>query len=629
MHRSRLCLLLFIVYGAYHLLFLLNYWATPLGRVPALDGSELFMLIQTIQNNALPQEPQYRAMLYPLVLSQLIPGNTSPQSFMIVAGLLGWLFHSMNTLLVFKISQQWSRHFYGSLLAALVYAFYPVCTYFYADPLDITFSITLMLASVYFSIESFSTHSKKDILFSGFFLAFAILARPNFALLIIPFCGILFFDGWKRRSFQGSWALLALMSVLIFQGFIQYLSCAQFKVLPWQGAYNLYAANKETANGKYYQQSIHFSSLPRGMNPTRAESTYLFEQQFPASSGDIAAQNSYWRNKAIDACLADPMRVMKLWLKKLYFCYNNFEQYNNKTYAFHRALNPYLCLNPLCFALVFTLSVTALCASSQKPTQSIFVYWFLCLGFITASILLFFASARFRLPLLSLLCLPLSLLPYFSFQILKKRLYFPLLALFLSGSSFCQANATETYSEDRLLLANASLQLGLDATALTWASEVINGTPQRPRAFQLYLLASYNLWIENPEACPDWRYLNQFADLALKTATQAEEYFVLGAMRYNMGDKAGAALMWRNLITRFPKSTDLGLAALIYTTLITENELLRYTAAIDSKKIHPLLLAAIQMQKETYPSANHSNNHDENYTDLSVHLERLLPTRSR
>jgi hypothetical protein len=41
--------------------------------------------------------------------------------------------------------------------------------------------------------------------------------------------------------------------------------------------------------------------------------------------------------------------------RKAYALLNNWEQYNNKTYAFHKALSPWLSWNPLCWGLLLVL----------------------------------------------------------------------------------------------------------------------------------------------------------------------------------------------------------------------------------------------------------------------------------
>ena len=88
--------------------------------------------------------------------------------------------------------------------------------------------------------------------------------------------------------------------------------------------------------------------------------------------------------------------------RKAYALLDNWEQYNNKTFAFHKARSPWLRWNPICWGALLVLGVAGaarLGAESPRAARALAAV----AAAVAASILLFFVSARFRLPLAAVL----------------------------------------------------------------------------------------------------------------------------------------------------------------------------------------------------------------------------------
>src|SRR5205807_7081504 len=141
-------LVLIVGVAIYAGVYLLSFLASPLGRIPLLDGAENVELATQIAAGSLPHEPFYRAMLYPALLSLFLRAGISAASLPIVAGILGLLFHLGSTLCVYHLAKRlWSSSRAG-LVAAALFGVNPVAVYFSAELLDTTFALFLFLAGL-------------------------------------------------------------------------------------------------------------------------------------------------------------------------------------------------------------------------------------------------------------------------------------------------------------------------------------------------------------------------------------------------------------------------------------------------------------------------------------------------
>jgi hypothetical protein len=201
--------------------------------------------------------------------------------------------------------------------------------------------------------------------------------------------------------------------------------------------------------------------------------------------------DAFWRGRFWDEVLRHPMRWGRLMAGKLYALVNNFEQYNNKTYAFHKARSPWLRWNPLCWGLVLVLAVAGAARLAHEYPRG----WMVMLAVKLAcvlSVMLFFVSARFRLPLAAL-CLVLAggalERPGFwtAFTPWKRALLAGamLVAAVTTFSRLGGVADTSTYVQDHALLARAAYAVGDDRTALAEANEALRIQPWHPDALAI------------------------------------------------------------------------------------------------------------------------------------------------
>jgi len=484
----------------YALLHLNWYLGTPLGRVPVLDERENLDLANAIFGRTLPAEPLYRAPGYALLLALVRWAGVGPAGLFPAALLLGTLLHGANAGLVASLARRWFGNG-AAVIGGLLFALDPVLVHYATQALDSTFSLTLFLAGLGFLASALAQPTRTAAWAgAGILWACAVLVRPNYLLvwLTAPLLAAM-------QPLPGSVRLRTLLASLA--GIVLFLASAMWQkaetgtagFLPWQGPYNLWAANRSGANGRYYSQKVSLPPVLARMNPARSESLILYESETNGGPTDIASMNAHWRRRFLDEVTSHPVAWARLMARKAYALANNWEQYNNKTFAFHKALSPWLRWNPICWGLLFVLAVLGaarLAAESPRTAAALAVV----VGACTISIILFFVSARFRLPLAAV-CAVLS------GGALSSPLFWrgwsgagraalaacAAIAAFLAFSNLGGVAGRETFVQDHALLARAAYTVGDDALALSEARAALELQPQHPDALAIERAAEAEL----------------------------------------------------------------------------------------------------------------------------------------
>ncbi len=474
---------------AYALGHLNWYLTTPLGRVPVLDERENIDMAEAIFGGTLPSLPFYRAPGYALVLSGLRLAGVSQGGLFASALALGALLHGLGAALAAGLALRWFGR-RAALVAGLLFALDPVLVHHATQALDSTLSMVLFLAGLNCFAAAIDAPSRTGPwVGAGVFWAAATLVRPNYlpVWLLVPAFAWALSRGWRQRARV---LPAALSGVLLFgaEAAWQKRICGVAGFLPWQGAYNLWSANRPGANGRYFAQLVSLPDALARANPARAESIYLYAKVTQGKPPDIASMNAYWRGRFLEEVAGHPVRWAGLMARKVYALLNNWEQYNNTTYAFHKALSPWLSWNPLCWGLLLVLAVPGaarLLARSPRSAAALAAVSLAC----AASILLFYVSGRFRLPLAAV-CAVLAgggLEGWSSIGAGSPRRRAALagamaLAAFAAFSWFGGVEDRSTFVQDHALLARAAFTVGDDETALREAREARKLQPWHPDA---------------------------------------------------------------------------------------------------------------------------------------------------
>ncbi|MFP4674336.1 MAG: hypothetical protein ACLFO5_07090 [Opitutales bacterium] len=558
---------------AYVLAYGFAFAGDALARSPVLDARENLAWAERIAAGDLPDEPLYRALLYPWVLSWFA-GTNLPT----VALLLGLLSHGAGAALAGGLARVvWNSH-KAALLTGLLYAVYPVALFFSGQGLDISFATTLFLAGLWFLVSAGqpdrgAAGSMSRWFAAGLCVGLAVLARPNFLppALLFPILGGIQAGvrGWgaPRALRSGAVIALPLAGLLLAQGMLNERLSGEFRILPWQGAYNLYAANREGANGKYYVQQMRFDKIAEGRNTARMESEYLYRRETGAAPADVGAMNAYWRTRFMERLTEDPSGWLGLMGRKVVYLFNDWEPYNNLTYAFHKERFPLLRWNPLGWGILLLGGALGVVAGFRRGSK-VDLFALACAGgAYTTGLLLFYVSARFRLPLAPLLCVACGGLVFVAWQQLTMRKILLVAGILAVGAfgvygNWFDARNRESFKQDNLLVANAALRVGEDEKAATYAERAVELDPGMEAAKRVLVSAYFNQWLgmEGAEARRIWERLSE--NIARIEQHDASTRFIQGFVRWRSGETTEARRIWRNAVERYGQEAGSSAAAL-------------------------------------------------------------------
>lgn len=536
-------------------LFVVAYWFglldSPLVRAPQLDSAELLELARRIVAGNLPPEPFYRAMGYTLVLATAaFVGLSSTAALGIFAVTLGAFLHLMNTGLVASLAARVWRSQEVRPWAVALFGLNPVLLFFSLDVLDVALGLTCALAGL--RGLTASGERKGLFLWGALLVGLAGVVRPHFLFLFPLILGWLLFRAARERRWfapLGGIALLALP--LLAQATWGWRVSGEFQLFPWQGAYNLYAANAPGANGKYFKQSVVVSDRPEFVNPARIESEYRYQEQTGAERPlEVSAMNSYWRSRFFGELAREPGSWLALMGRKLYYLFNDFEQYNNKTFAFYRDKRLLLHWDPLTWGVLLILATGVGLAASAERRRALGCV-FLVAAFYAIGVLAFYVSGRFRLPLHAALVVVGAGLPVVLPGLSVRRIRVAAIGMAVVGlltfSRFLSVDATDTFVQDRMLLANAAATVGDDAVAEAEARAVWEAHPQRHDAQRIALLSFFNrqLGLIEGGKDPDWKAGETLLfPLPPTLSRDVSLSFAVGVVRWNLGQHEEALELW-------------------------------------------------------------------------------------
>ncbi|EKD82698.1 MAG: hypothetical protein ACD_39C01149G0001 [uncultured bacterium] len=563
--RQKLAILLVTVlfYGFFYLNW---YWLTPLGMTPVLDGAENMALAEKIYQGTLPAEPFYRAMLYPFMLALLRFIGVEPDMMMSVAGILGLLFHILTTLLVARIAFILWRTEAACLLGGALYGFYPLAVYFAAEPLDITAALFFLCLGSYLYLRNFNEASNWSGLFAGLAIGIGGLLRANVLASAGLFAADVLIGGQRRKALL---ALFAVVLMTIAGGMAGWYYSGEFRLMPWQGAFVLYSANSATANGKYFNQTMFLPDRDLSYNPARLESEILYARETGDSGAySIDKFNRFWRDKTLRHIVDNPGQWLGLQLRKFYYLLNNFEQYNNKTYAFHRDMAPLLRYNPLCWGVLLIAAMLALV--NLRGLTPEFKRILLVLFLLAAGTMVFLVSARFRLllvPMLVVLAPGLLQLQISDRKSVFKNLAMAAIVALVTFSTLFGAADMSTVNSDRMLIAHACARQYDFKGQVYWADQVLNEMPGHLIAVRVKVVGFTNLVLAGEKgSAEDWQLVSgELAWLAERDLLFPDTAFLSGSYALRvLKNREKAWQIWEKAFNSYPDK-ELYLAALIFT----------------------------------------------------------------
>lgn len=611
MTQRRAVALIAILSAIYCALNAKSYVLSALGMNPQLDAAEMIRLAAMMAAGDLPAEPFYRAPGFAMLLAVMLKLGAQVAALPLLAALLNVALHLLSLVLIERICHALGAPLPQRLAAMGLYGLYPLAAYFVAEPMDITLAITLMLLGVWSCLKAAQCHHQQTyrpllersaygpkiglsetpavpdgpsplpwIIAMGLAFGFATWARPQLLLVGLMAAGWLY---WQLRHELIARLVLgaALLLPLLLMGWINSAISGEFRILPWQGSYALYAANGADADPRWYSQVRSLRALAPGENPARVESFERFEEITGERARSIDALNHFWQSRMLQQIFDRPGDFFHLLRKRAFYALNNVEQYNNKTYAWQSERFALLHFNPIGFWLVLTLGVAGFACTWRDRNRQL-------LALLTvaafATLLIAWPSDRFRLPMVPLLlCLATGLS-------LQKDRWLPLLwaipALVLALWPIPRAEREVTFGNDALLWGNAHAGRGElnQARAFYRQAATLNETA---RAGDALCRLNFNAWLlDSPQQAPGWPNTTDVSDCAQAAQGGAlEAQFILALAQLKRGDRSAAIAALQRV--RLGKSDRLRGRAIVAEALMQGSDLAALASELAEIRLSP------------------------------------------
>lgn len=559
------------IYAVGHLDWFLN---TPLGRVPVLDARESLQFGNAIADGTLPPEPFYRAPGYALMVALLRFISVPPRGLFAALLSLGAVFHLINAALIASIARAWFGN-RAALISGLLFALDPIFVHFAVQAMDATPALTCFLAGLLClapDLAAGDAEVRRPRRWAAASLAWAAatVLRPNYLLpwVVLPVLAIISVGRTRAAAIARPTArkpqlfFAACVGALIFAAIAvwQYRIAGAAGFLPAQGPYNLWAANEPGANGRFYVQRYSLPPAVAEQNPARAESLLRFTAETGHPPASLAEANRYWRKRFITYVVHDPLGWSRLLARKLYALLNNWEQYNNETPAFHIARSPWLRWSPIGWGAILVVALVGV-GRIAKDFPVLLLPFSLIAVAVAGSALLFYVSARFRLPLAALATLPagaaLAAPGFWRSWARRRQLALASAAIcgaLVAFSAFDGVNDRSTFVQDHVLLARAAETVGDDQLAYREAEAALALRPDHPDALRLAVASYFNLILEGDALRSDeTRWREASARLLANGATDTPDLAAVAAFAiWRSGRTAEAMAQWRRLGSRPP-----------------------------------------------------------------------------
>ncbi len=245
-----------------------------------------------------------------------------------------------------------------------------------------------------------------------------------------------------------------------------------------QGGINFYIGNNENSDGMsaiFYKQDWQYRDFQN-----------MAEKESNRNLKPSEISNFYYR-KGIDFMLNEPKLAFWLLTKKLYLFWNKFEISNNQDVYFFRRYSSLMGILPLGFWLIGPLGLVGMILSFHKWRETLLPMLFIFSYMLT--VIMFFVTARFRLPVIPFLSIFSSAALVWLYDRISERklrnlalflfLLFPFLILTNSNAYHLSVG---DFSQAHFSLGNVHLKAGKLNQALKEYDIALKTNPNLPRA---------------------------------------------------------------------------------------------------------------------------------------------------
>ncbi len=392
--------LLFILALAVRLAHLYLMRQSPYFLYPIMDSrihDEWAWSIVSGQN-AVWTAPFFRAPLYPYFLAGIywIFGHS-----LTLARVAQTILGSMSVVLIFLIG----RRVFGSRTAwigSLSAVFYWMFLYFEGELLIVPLIVFLDLAGLFVFLRALDRPRARSFLLAGLLFGMSAVARPNILLFAIA-GAVWLVIVYRKESMRAPLLRTVAFTVGVILPILPVTAAnvlsGDFILIASQGGVNFYIGNNP--------QSDALQAVVPG---TRTDWWGGYYDTILIAEKDLGRQlkpsevSRYWYGRGVDFIRTEPQAAARLFLRKLYLFWNHHEFGNNQDIYFQQSRAPVLrWLSPVGFGLVAPLGLLGMAIGWRRARKSRPLSLFVLV--YALSVILFFMSARYRMPVVPILLL--------------------------------------------------------------------------------------------------------------------------------------------------------------------------------------------------------------------------------
>lgn len=374
----QVCLIVLLA-AALRLMFFQQFRSSDFYDCPELDMRTYVRQAQVIAKDGLRGLGViWRPPLYPALLSLSLK---VADNSLLPAMVLQVLLSSLSAGLIYLIA----RHFASdgiALAAATMYAAHWIGIFFSALFLGTSLFIFLLLLSLWLLVSD-ATRTAPLVL-AGLVAGLSALVRTEVLVCVIVWAAWI---TWRRHFARAALFVVAAIIPILPITVHNYRMTGQVIPITAIGGYNFFVGNNAHADGKTVwasKDALNKLGVPEDLPPLENQSRYM-----KAALGDI---------------LKNPARFAGLILKKAYYLLNAYEiSSNTDIYYVISDTSPMLAVLALfSFGILLPLAVVGIVFGKYSRRAAIPVFLFM-IPFALV-LLAFFITARFRAPLIPMLC---------------------------------------------------------------------------------------------------------------------------------------------------------------------------------------------------------------------------------
>ncbi|PKK84719.1 MAG: hypothetical protein CVT49_02525 [candidate division Zixibacteria bacterium HGW-Zixibacteria-1] len=428
----------------YRLIFLLSYLYGPEWEQLLVDSLFHDRWAEAIASgHILGDEVYFRAPFYIYILGFIytIFGHS-----LLAARIFGHLVGLVSVFLTWRIAGRLFSPRVG-LIAALIHALYPIAVYFESELLVDSFFTMLAQLSLWLLMVSGDSKQYRGYIWVGIITGVAAITRPLILALIPIYMLWIFVDIRPLKASLQRIVLFLLATFLIILPVTirNYIVADDFVLVASSGGVNFYIGNNAAADGLSAAMPA-----PLGRSWEIKDIDYLAETE-TGRNMRASEISDYWFDKGIQWIMENPGNLIKLYIKKLYYCINGSEVSNNRNLNLFLGGFSIFKFNPLNFAIIFALAVFSIVLMMQHHLlngERLLILLFIILYF--ALIAIFFINARFRLPAVPYIIIFAAYgVEYLTFKAGSGRILKKLIPAFVVGCAAYLLAATNIYGLDK------------------------------------------------------------------------------------------------------------------------------------------------------------------------------------